>query len=97
MKAWRCLPVVWILAIGPGCAYMNVQSPLDTNFESTELGAKEGRSDSYSILWLVAWGDAGTRAAAERGGIKVIRHADRQVKAVLFGAYTRITTVVYGD
>lgn len=80
-----------------GCAYMHVQSPLSTNFNKTELGTRTGRSNAYSVLWLVSWGDAGTKAAAQNGNIKVIECADAEVKIVLFGLYTRVTTVVYGD
>ena len=101
MKTWKNLTAGSLLAalalIGPGCAYMHVQRPLDTNFDNTQLGVKEGRASAYSVLWLVAWGDAGTKAAATQGDIKIIRHADTAVNAVLFGLYSRITTVVYGD
>jgi hypothetical protein len=48
-------------------------------------------------LWLVAWVDAGTKAAAKNGDIVVIKHADQEMLFVLFGLYFRITTVVYGD
>ena len=54
-------------------------------------------ASNKSLLWLVAWGDAGTKAAAENGNIKVIRHADSRFFSVLFGLYTEVTTVVYGD
>jgi TRL-like protein family len=80
-----------------GCVYTNVQRPLGTEFNKTELGTKTGRSSNQSLLWLVAWGDAGTKAAAENGGIKVIRHADSKFFALLFGLYTEVTTIVYGD
>jgi hypothetical protein len=80
-----------------GCAYTNVQRPLGTEFNKTELGTKIGRSSNYSVLWLVAWGDGGTKAAAEDGKITVIRHADLQVFSVLLGLYTKVSTVVYGD
>jgi hypothetical protein len=80
-----------------GCVYTNVQLPLSTEFNRTELGSKTGTSSSQSILWLVAWGDAGTKAAAQEGGITVIRHADRKVFCVLFGLYYKMTTVVYGE
>jgi len=86
-----------LVYIASGCAYMHVQRPLGTNFDNTQLGSREGRSNSYSVLWLVAWGDAGTKAAATQGDIKIIRHADTEVKCVLLGLYSRITTVVYGD
>ena len=80
-----------------GCAYLNVQVPLDKNFNKTELGTKIGVSEAKSILWLFSWGDAGTKAAAENGGIKVIKYADKGYLTICFGLYSRITTVVYGD
>lgn len=80
-----------------GCAYTNIQRPLGTEFNKTELGTKTGRSSNYSVLWLFAWGDGGTKAAAENGNITVIRHADTKLFFLLFGLYTKVTTVVYGD
>ena len=101
MKTWRSIAAgglaTALVLIGSGCAYMHVQTPLDTNFDSTQLGSKEGRSSAYSVLWLFAWGDAGSKAAAKQGDIKVIYHADTEVKSVLLGIYSRLTTVVYGD
>ena len=81
----------------PGCIYMKVQRPHDKNFEKTELGTKIGRSQLKSVFWLFAWGDAGTKAAAENGGLTVINHADVEYFTILLGLYGRITTVVYGD
>jgi hypothetical protein len=45
----------------------------------------------------VAWGDAGTQAAARNGGIKTLNHADTQIFSILGFVYTRQTTIVYGD
>ena len=101
MKTWRSMAavglVVALVLITTGCAYMHVQMPMGNNFDNTQLGAKEGRASSYSVLWLVAWGDSGTKAAATQGDIKIIRCADTEVKCVLLGIYSRVTTVVYGD
>ena len=80
-----------------GCVYYNVTTPLDTDLDRTELGSKVGESQAHSVLWLVAWGDAGTQAAAQDGGIENIRHADRRGFTVLLGVYSRLTTIVYGD
>ena len=80
-----------------GCAYLHTQRPLSVNYDKTELGTKEGRASSYSLLWLVAWGNAGSKAAAENGGITSIECADTEVVSVLLGLYTRVTTVVYGN
>jgi hypothetical protein len=51
----------------------------------------------YSVLWLFAWGDAGAAAASKNGGITTLTHMDREVYSILFGIYSRHTTIVYGD
>lgn len=89
--------LVLAAALTSGCVYMNVQMPLDTNFEETQLGEKEGSASSYSVLGLVAWGDAGSKAAAEDGGIETINHADTNFLLILGGLFTCTTTVAYGD
>jgi hypothetical protein len=80
-----------------GCIYTKVQRPYDKNYDKTELGTKVGKSSFKSVFWCASWGNAGTKAAAENGDIKVIRHADAEYFMVLLGLYSRITTVVYGD
>jgi hypothetical protein len=80
-----------------GCLYSKVVFPLDQDVNQTELGSKIGRSSSHSVCWLAAWGDSGTKAAAENGGISVIRHLDVERYMILFGAYLRVTTIAYGD
>jgi hypothetical protein len=80
-----------------GCLYMNVKTPYDTDLNKTVLGQKTGKAYSQSVLWLVAWGDAGTQAAAKDGNITTVNQMDREVFSILFGLYTKTTTVVYGD
>ena len=80
-----------------GCVYTKVQRPYDRNFDKTELGTKVGKSSFKSVFWCASWGDAGTKAAAENGDIKVIRHADAEYFMILLGLYSRSTLVVYGD
>jgi hypothetical protein len=80
-----------------GCLYVNIKTPLDTDLHKTTLGSKRGEASIHSILWLVAWGDAGTAAAARNGGLTTIQHMDTQIFSVLLGLYTRTTTIVYGD
>jgi hypothetical protein len=85
-----------IFLLVPGC-YINTMIPMDHDLDQTELGSKVGRASVKSVLWAVAWGDAGTQAAAAEGGLKTINHADREIFVVLGGVYARMTTVVYGD
>ena len=80
-----------------GCLYMNVKVPYDTDLNKTALGQKVGKAHSQSVLWLVAWGDAGTAAAAKDGNITTVNHMDQEVFSILFGLYTKTTTVAYGD
>ncbi len=80
-----------------GCVYTHVTMPYSTEMNKTELGHKQGESSLYSVLWLFAWGDAGAAAAAKNGGIAVMTHMDREVYIILFGIYSRQTTIVYGD
>jgi hypothetical protein len=91
------IALILISLLLSGCMYTNVQRPLGTEFNKTELGTKIGQSRNYSVLWLFAWGDAGTKAAADNGKITVIRHADTKVFSLLFGLYSEVSTIVYGD
>jgi hypothetical protein len=86
-----------ILVLLGGCLYSHVAMPFDTNLDKTVLGQKQGRASMQSVLWLVAWGDASTNAAAKQGGITTINHMDTEVLNILFGLYTRTTFIVYGD
>ncbi len=98
MKATRLLLVVLITAaLLSGCIYAHVLSPLDTNVDKTVMGQKIGKASSYSILGLVAWGDASTAAAAKSGGVTTVNHMDHEFLNVFFGFYTESTTIVYGD
>ena len=87
--------LIWLGATG--CVYMNVTQPLDRDLDRTQLGSKIGKSEAQSILGLIAWGDAGTQAAAKNGGITTLNHADAEVFSILGFVYTRYRTVVYGD
>ncbi|MFQ5586046.1 MAG: TRL domain-containing protein [Thermodesulfobacteriota bacterium] len=97
MKNRYLAVVLFIVVLVQGCAYSHVQRPLDINYDRTSLGTKVGRSHTQSVLWLLAWGDGGTRTAAKNGGITNITHADIEFYMILFGLYTRTTTVLYGD
>jgi hypothetical protein len=86
-----------LVVLGTGCVYTNLTLPLDRDLDETQLGAKVGRSEAQSVLGLVAWGDAGTQAAAQQAGITTLRHADQEVFSILSFVYVRNRTVVYGD
>lgn len=96
MKRLRFLVLLAGLLL-TGCVYTHVTIPLTTELNKTELGHRKGQSSMYSLLWLFAWGDSGAAAAAKQGEIAVMTHMDRDFEAILFGIYTKTTTVVYGE
>ncbi len=93
----RLLFAVVSATILSGCLYTNTRFPLDEDLWQTELGSKVGVASSHSVAWLVAWGDAGTKKAAENGGITVVNHMDMGIESYVFGLYVRRDTIVYGD
>ena len=93
----QCLLLLAVACSLSSCIYGKVVMPLDTDVADTHLGAKQGRASIQSLLWLVAWGDAGVEAAAKDGGITTVRHLDVERQVVLFGLYMRVTTIAYGD
>jgi hypothetical protein len=96
-KAAKLAVAIMILFLAGSCVYLNVKTPFDVDLNKTELGSKKGVATAYSVLWLVAWGNAGYAEAAKNGGITVMRHSDQETLAVLGGIFTRWRVVVYGD
>ena len=97
MKALLIILCILCIFVTSGCFYAHIVTPLDRNVDKTVLGQKTGAAESKSILWAVAWGDAGTAAAAKNGGITTVNHMDHELYSVFFGIYTKSTTIVYGD
>lgn len=84
-------------AILSGCVYSHVKLPLDQDVSETVLGDKVGRASAESVLWLFAWGDASTAAAAKDGFITKINHLDLEQEVFFLGVYTKRTTIAYGE
>ena len=98
MKMVKLFATVFVVAfLGTGCLYTHVMTPYDTNLNKTVLGQKTGKAAMYSVLGLVAWGDASTAAAAKQGGLATVNHMDKEFLNIVFGIYTETTTIVYGD
>lgn len=97
MRLYKAAFALLSLAPLTGCFFTDIKLPLDRDVNQTSLGTKKGISSMQSIAWLVAWGDAGTDAAARDGQITNIKHMDQRYVSYLFGLYTRSDTIVYGD
>ena len=98
MRVIRLYLAVFVaMLLVTGCLYSHVKAPYDTHLDKETIGPKQGVASAYSVLWLVSWGDQGIAAAAKSGGIKRVTHMDQEVFSILFGLYTKTSTVVYGE
>ena len=97
MKRIKLIPLCWAVFFFSSCIYADTKMPLDTDVAVTRLGSKQGVSSIHSVLWLVAWGDGSTEAAAKNGGLSTINHLDLRYRQYLLGLYTRTDTIAYGE
>jgi TRL-like protein family len=79
-------------------------APLDTNFDATPIGSKQGTAmvhyfqepiSGYRIP-ILTWGDASVQAAAAEARIQRIHYVDYRLLSVL-GIYVQLTVQVSGD
>jgi hypothetical protein len=96
-------PVGVPVAPPSGLLFSYQSAPLETNFEATPLGSRQGeaqvhflREPFFTNLPLVTWGDASIEAAAQEGGIQTVHYVDYEVLSVL-GIYVQLTVEVSGD
>src|SRR5690606_40967278 len=61
-----------------GLLYANIQAPIDTDAQRSDMGSRTGTSSSWAILGLVASGDASVNRAAREAEITTIDHVDYQ-------------------
>ena len=98
MRLIRLYLTMLVVILGlTGCLYSHVKAPYDTHLDKESIGPKQGVASAYSVMWLVSWGDQGIAAAAKSGDIKTVTHMDQEVFSILFGLYTKTSTIVYGD
>jgi hypothetical protein len=108
MKLLRLALFAAAAAATSGCLYTNVTGPRGyrTATPAEVKSAPEdptlsGRTCSYSVLWLVAWGDTSydkalKNALGNRDGILYDVRADVKVNAYVLGLYTRACTILSG-
>jgi hypothetical protein len=83
-------------AVAPvsGGLYTGVRGPWTATGQGTAL--QVGTASCYSLLGMVAVGDASIEAAAKSGNITKIHHVDHETVSLL-GIYAKFTTYVYGE
>ncbi|MDK2971442.1 MAG: hypothetical protein PWP23_1197 [Candidatus Sumerlaeota bacterium] len=70
--------------------------PVDTTFNGSKIGTREGRAESTSVLFgLFAWGDCSASTAARNGGVDVVEQVDADLLNILT-IYVKYETIVTG-
>lgn len=86
-----------------GLLFSNYLAPLETNFEATPVGAKQGtalvrflQDPIFTGLPILTWGEASIEAAAASGGISKVHYVDYEVLSVV-GIFVQLTVRVWGE
>ena len=78
-----------------GTLYTGIDLPVAVGNSDLQW-SKKGTASCYSVLGLIASGDASINAACKQNGITKVSWVTYSVKNIL-GAYGIYTTTVYGD
>jgi len=89
----------------PGFIFSSYKAPLMTDMEQTPASTMKTGKATTQFMWILyptisfAYDDASIEQAAKNGGITKIHYADYEVTQVnvLLFAYTKFTTIVYGE
>ncbi|HZM00978.1 MAG TPA: TRL domain-containing protein [Planctomycetota bacterium] len=101
------LVLAGLLPLGSGCASPDnaghgllaakVRGTLQAGTLPPPAEPVEGRSESYSFLYLFAYGDASLDAAIRDGGLRRVHHVDWEYKSLLCGLLAVHTTIAVGE
>lgn len=80
----------------PGFVFQNVTMNKDVS-TGNDIGSKTGTACTHGILSVIFVGDGGINAAAEQGGIKVVKAVDYSRLSILTVLYNRVCTIARGD
>jgi hypothetical protein len=97
MKHGFAIILAGVVLTCSGCMYSQVRVPLSSEFRNTKTVDKTGQATARSVLWMVAWGDAGLQKAAANGGLKTMEYADVEILNICAGFYMSRTTIIYGN
>jgi hypothetical protein len=92
------LVILLLIVLLSGCV-ANIKTPmiaLSLDYKS-DTYPKVGYASCKQFVWVFMNGDCSLAAAMQNGGITKVHHVDTSVSVIVFGAYSRFTTVVYGE
>lgn len=77
-----------------GSIYTNVTMPHSV---TSAPGNKIGKSSAFSVMGIVAVGDASVCKAKMNGNITTVSSVDEKSQVLLMGVLTRTTTIITGN
>ncbi|TGL12514.1 TRL domain-containing protein [Leptospira meyeri] len=80
----------------PGYLFQNITMNKDVS-TGNDIGTKTGTACTHGVLSIFYVGDGGIGAAAEQGGIKVVKAVDYSRLSLLTLLYSRVCTIARGD
>ncbi|MDF3820039.1 TRL domain-containing protein [Leptospira sp. 96542] len=80
----------------PGYLFQSVSLNKDVS-TGNDIGTKSGTACTHGVLGLFYFGDGGIGAAAEEGGIKVVKAVDYSRFSLLTVLYSQVCTIARGD
>ena len=79
-----------------GVVYANYNTP-GSIANTTVKPVKSGEACTHGVLWVAAWGSAGTDDAVKSAGITKIANVQYSNTSILSGLYSKYCTVVTGQ
>lgn len=80
-----------------GLLFTDISAPIDIDMEESKPAGNVGSATSYSILALVALGDATVSEAASNGRIEKVNNVEYEYFSVVAGLYQQFTIKAYGE
>lgn len=79
-----------------GVVYSNYNTP-GSIADATVKPLKTGKACTEGVLWVSAWGNAGTNDAMQNGGITKLANVQYSNYSILSGIYSEYCTIATGE
>lgn len=79
-----------------GIVYSSYNTP-GSIADATVKPLKTGKACTDGVLWLAAWGNAGTNDAMQNGGITKLANVQYSNYSILSGLYSEYCTIATGE
>lgn len=89
---------ICVMLLLTGC-FADLKTPmisLSANHNATAQ-VRVGSATCYQYVWVIGMGDCSVATAMRNGGLTRIHHVDTSMRTILFGAFSELTIMVYGE